>query len=146
MNTEFLNFIASLVLIIVSAKVAGYISTRLGQPSVLGELLAGLILGPTLIDVLHTWPVLRDDHTLQESIKLMAEMGVILLMFLAGIELELADLLRSGKVSALSGTLGVVVPLAAGWGTATAFGAAPGEAIFIGLALSATSVSTSIVA
>jgi Kef-type K+ transport system membrane component KefB len=131
------------VLIIVSAKTAGYLSNRLGQPSVLGELLAGLILGPTLLNVFHTWPVLMDDETLLESIRLMAELGVILLMFLAGLELDLSDLLRSGRTAAVSGTLGVVLPFFAGWATALFFGADNASAVFVGLALSATSVSIS---
>lgn len=143
MSREFLNFIFSLVLIIMAAKAAGYLSTLIGQPSVLGELLAGLILGPTVMDVFHTWPSLSDDHTLLETIKMMAELGVIMLMFLAGIELELSELLRSGRVSALSGVLGVIVPFGLGTGTALLFNAELSQAIFVGLALSATSVSIS---
>ncbi|MCP5097736.1 MAG: cation:proton antiporter, partial [Chloroflexi bacterium] len=126
-----------------AAKVSGYLSTRFGQPSVLGELLAGLILGPTLFDMLHTWSVFHGDEIIGEAIKFMAELGVILLMMLAGLELHLSELLKSGKVSAFSGTLGVVVPLGLGWGTARLFGVSSTEAIFIGLALSATSVSIS---
>ena len=141
--TEFLDFIAALVIIIVAAKASGYVSNRLGQPSVLGELLAGIILGPTLLDMLHTWPMFAQDEHLGESISLMAELGVLLLMMLAGLELELSELLRSGKASAIAGTLGVIVPLGLGYGTALAFGLASGEALFMGLALSATSVSIS---
>ncbi|MDJ0757025.1 MAG: cation:proton antiporter [Ardenticatenaceae bacterium] len=143
MSREFLNFIFSLVVIIMAAKGTGYITARLGQPSVLGELLAGLILGPTILDVFHTWPSLGDDHMLLETIKMMAEMGVILLMFLAGLELEISELLSSGRVSALAGVLGVVVPFVLGIGTALLFGGALDQAIFVGLALSATSVSIS---
>ena len=143
MSQEFLNFIAALVIIIVAAKTAGYLSNRIGQPSVLGELLAGLILGPTVLDFFHATPILGEDIHLLESIKLMAELGVVFLMFLAGLELDLSDLLRSGKTSALAGSLGVALPLALGWGTARLFGAGGSEALFIGLALSATSVSIS---
>lgn len=143
MSSEFLNFIFSLVLIIIAAKLAGFISTRLGQPSVLGELLAGLIMGPTILDLFHTVPFLAEDHTLLETIKMMAELGVILLMFLAGLELDLAELLRSGRISALSGTMGVILPFALGTGTALLFDAPLQQAVFVGLALSATSVSIS---
>ena len=143
MANEFLNFILALVVIIVAAKASGYLSTRLRQPSVLGELLAGLILGPTVLDMFHVWPVFSHDAHLPESITLLGEMGVLLLMMLAGLELHLPELIKSGKVSALAGTLGVLVPLGLGWGTAVLFGASDSGAIFIGLALAATSVSIS---
>jgi Kef-type K+ transport system membrane component KefB len=143
MEIEFLNFIAALSIIIVAAKAAGYVSVRLGQPAVLGELLAGIILGPTFLDMLHTWPVLAEDEHLGEVIEIMAEIGVLLLMMLAGLELDLTEMLRSGKAASLSGTLGVVVPLILGYLTAVAFGLSNNEALFMGLALSATSVSIS---
>jgi Kef-type K+ transport system membrane component KefB len=143
MSSEFLHFILALTIIIVVAKASGYISVRLGQPSVLGELLAGIILGPTLIDFLHSWLVFREDLHLGEEIALLAEIGVLLLMMLAGLELNLVDLVRSGKVAALSGTLGVVLPLGMGAGVALLFGIDLTAAVFIGLALSATSVSIS---
>lgn len=143
MTIEFLNFIAALAIIIVAAKASGYISTRLGQPAVLGELIAGIILGPTFLNMLGTWPVFEEDTHLGEVIELMAEIGVLLLMMLAGLELDLAEMLNSGKAASLSGTLGVVVPLILGFGTALAFGLNQTEALFMGLALSATSVSIS---
>ena len=143
MSHEFLNFVAALVIIIVAAKASGYLSTRLGQPAVLGELLAGIILGPTFLNMLGTWPMFGEDAHLPETIQMMAEIGVLLLMMLAGLELDIADLLDSGKASALSGTLGVVIPLVLGFGTALAFGLNQSEALFMGLALSATSVSIS---
>lgn len=143
MHEQFLNFILALVIVIVAAKLGGLVSTRLRQPSVLGELLAGLILGPTIFDMLHSWPMFAGDEHLGESIKFMAELGVILLMFLAGLELHLDDLVSSGKVAAFAGVLGVLVPFGLGYGTAMLFGVAGAEAILIGLALSATSVSIS---
>jgi Kef-type K+ transport system membrane component KefB len=143
MASDFLNFILALIVIIVAAKASGYISTRLRQPSVLGELLAGLILGPTVLDMFHVWPVFSQDAHLPETITLLAEMGVLLLMMLAGLELHLSELVKSGKVAALAGTLGVLVPLGLGWGTAVLFDAPTTGAIFIGLALAATSVSIS---
>lgn len=143
MTNEFLHFILAIAIIIVAAKAGGYISIRLGQPSVLGELIAGLILGPTVLNMLHAWPIFAGDEVLPESLTQMAEIGVILLMFLAGLELEIGELLRSGKVAALAGSLGVIIPLLMGAGTAFLFGSGTNEAIFIGLALSATSVSIS---
>ena len=142
MAHEFLDFILALVIVIIAAKLGGYISNRFRQPSVLGELLAGLILGPTILDMLHS-PLFQSPEILAESLTLLAELGVILLMLLAGLELHLDELLSSGKVAALAGVLGVVVPLGMGYGTALFFGAEETEALFIALTLSATSVSIS---
>lgn len=140
--SELLVFLLVAVIIIVAAKASGYASMRLGQPSVLGELLVGLVLGPTVLNLL-AWPLFAGDSHLTGSLTLFAEIGVLLLMFLAGLELELHELVKSGNVAALSGTLGVIVPLAGGFGLARLFGADTAEAAFIGLALSATSVSIS---
>ena len=139
--TEFLQLALALVILISAAKLGGYISLRLGQPSVLGELIAGLILGPSLLDTLHHTPF-TSQH-LDETIALMAEMGVLLLMFLAGLELHIQDLVKSGKVAALAGTLGVIVPVAMGFGLGRLFAMEPMPALFIGLVLAATSVSIS---
>jgi len=143
MSQEFLDFLIALVIVIFAAKMGGYISTRFRQPSVLGELLVGLILGPTILNMLFSWPLFHEPELLTEALTLMAELGVIMLMFLAGLELHLSELLGSGKVSALSGLLGVLVPLGLGYGTAVLFGVGSTEALFIALTLSATSVSIS---
>jgi Kef-type K+ transport system membrane component KefB len=103
-----------LIVIIVAAKAVVYLSLRLGQPSVLGELLVGLVLGPSVLNLLHL-PAFTDEH-LDEVIHELAELGVLLLMFIAGLDLHLKDLARSGKVAALAGTLGVVFPLTLGMG------------------------------
>lgn len=139
--TEFLQLALALVILIAAAKLGGYISLRLGQPSVLGELIAGLILGPSVLDLLHHTPF-TSQH-LDETIALMAEMGVLLLMFLAGLELHIKDLVKSGRVAALAGTLGVLFPVVMGFAVGRLFGMATLPAVFIGLVLAATSVSIS---
>ncbi len=139
--TPFLQFSLAMALLISAAKVGGYLSYRLGQPSVLGELLVGLLLGPTLVDILHI-PYFTDKH-LAEVITEMADLGVMLLMFLAGLELHFSDLLKTGKVAAFSGVLGVVFPLLLGTAVGQAFGMALADSIFVGLILAATSVSIS---
>lgn len=143
MNETFLELIFALALIISAAKICGYISIRLGQPSVLGELLAGIILGPTLLNMFGTLPAFSEETHVHETITELAELGVLFLMMLAGLELHLSELVRSGKVSALSGTMGVFIPIALGYGTAVLFGLESTDALFIGLALAATSVSIS---
>jgi Kef-type K+ transport system membrane component KefB len=143
MSHEFLDFLIALVIVISAAKLGGYISARFGQPSVLGELLVGIVLGPTILNILFSWPMFHEPELLSEALTLMAELGVIMLMFLAGLELHLPELLSSGRVSALAGILGVLVPLGLGYGTAILFDVDAAEALFIALTLSATSVSIS---
>jgi Kef-type K+ transport system membrane component KefB len=138
----FLQFIALLVIILVSAKLAGYYASKIGQPSVLGELLAGLILGPSLINIFQL-NFISDSHTLYELVKEVSELGVLFLMFLAGLELHIKDLARNTKVSAYVGILGVVFPVLLGWITGLLFGMESQQAIFLGLILGATSVSIS---
>ncbi len=137
----FLQFIIAIVIIIAAAKIGGYLSYRLGQPAVAGEVLAGLILGPSALDLLG-WSGFSDQH-LGESITHLAELGVLLLMFIAGLELHLSDLVESGKVAALTGSLGFAFSLGMGYLLATAFSFDPRQALFIGLLLAPTSVSIS---
>lgn len=139
--TPFLQFAIALAIIIAGAKLGGYLSLKLGQPSVMGELLVGIILGPSVIDLLHLAPF-TDKH-LGEAVAHIAELGVLLLMFIAGLDLHLSDLAKSGKVSALAGTLGVFLPLGMGYGLTSMFSFDFQEALFTGLILSATSVSIS---
>lgn len=137
----FLQLAMALAVLITAAKLGGYLSLKVGQPAVLGELLAGLILGPSLLDSLH-WTPFTNIH-LGETINCIAELGVLLLMFIAGLDLHLADLTKSGKTAALSGTMGVILPVAMGYGLGQAFSMGSLPAIFIGLILAATSVSIS---
>ncbi len=138
--TAFLQFAFLLSVLLLSAKIAGYVSIRLGQPSVLGELLVGVVLGPSLLNVLHL-PFL--DAEMAEFIAKLGEVGVLLLMFLAGMELHLGELTHNLRVSAFAGTLGVVVPVLLGWGIGPLFGMDQPSSIFLGLTLGATSVSIS---
>jgi Na+:H+ antiporter len=139
--TPFLQLAITLALFLAAAKLGGYLSYKIGQPSVLGELIVGIILGPSVLNFLGM-PFFTDQH-LPEVIQQISEIGVLLLMFLAGLELHLSDLLRSGKVAALAGILGVALPLALGAGTGLIFSMDMVSSIFIGLILSATSVSIS---
>jgi Kef-type K+ transport system membrane component KefB len=139
--SSFLQLVLALAVVIIAAKLGGYLSLKLGQPSVLGELIIGIIIGPSLLNFLH-WPLFTDEH-LGESIGHLAELGVLLLMFIAGLDLHLSDLAKSGKVSALAGTMGVIFPVGLGLGLGLAFSMEWLPALFIGLILAATSVSIS---
>ncbi len=141
MMTPFLQFAFILAVILLCAKSGSYLSTRLGQPSVLGELLVGLILGPSLVNLIHL-PIITEAH-IGEFVDDLGEIGVLILMFLAGLELHLDELARSTRVSALSGSLGVIVPVGSGWLFGRAIGLSNPEAMALGLTLGATSVSIS---
>jgi Kef-type K+ transport system membrane component KefB len=137
----FLQLAFLIAVILLAAKAAGYLSVQLGQPSVLGELLVGILLGPSLLDLLHL-PFIEGEK-LGETIKELGELGVLLLMFIAGLELHLNELTRNTKVSAFAGIMGVLTPVALGTGTGLLFGFEMESALFLGLTLGATSVSIS---
>ena len=94
--SSFLQLVLALTAIILCAKAASLISIRLGQPSVLGELLVGILLGPTLLDLTHL-PFVTNTHLTEVLIEL-GELGVLLLMFIAGLELHLSELARNPGV------------------------------------------------
>jgi Kef-type K+ transport system membrane component KefB len=104
--TTFLQLAFLLSIILLSAKLAGYLSVRLGQPSVLGELLVGILLGPSVVDLLHL-PFI--DPAVGHTIAELGELGVLLLMFIAGLELHLDELTRNTRVAAYRGFLRVLV-------------------------------------
>jgi Kef-type K+ transport system membrane component KefB len=139
--TPFLQLTIALAIIIAAAKAGGYLSYRLGQPSVLGELIVGILLGPSIINLFHL-PFFTYEH-LPETIRELAEFGVLFLMFIAGLELHLSDLAKSRKIAALAGTLGVLAPLGLGIGLGLLVSMDIPEATFLGLVLAATSVSIS---
>ncbi len=136
-----LQLLLELSILIAAAKLAGLLSSKLGQPAVLGEILAGLLLGPSLIN-LPALPFFTAPH-LAETVTEFAEIGVILLMFLAGLEVDLGQMRRSGRVVILAGLLGVALPWLMGLGVALPFRYPLVEALGIGLLLTATSVSIS---
>jgi len=139
--SPFLQLAFELVIILLAAKVAGFISVRLGQPSVLGELLVGVLLGPSLINILGLPFV--NSATLAGTISELSELGVLLLMFIAGLELHLGELTSHRKVSILASAGGLLLSVGLGWGAGRLFGMNNVAALLLGLALGATSVSIS---
>jgi Kef-type K+ transport system membrane component KefB len=150
--THLLQLLLVLALIVAAAKLSGAAANRIGQPAVFGEILAGLVLGPTVLNVLG-WPMFATvaaplhgpmPGPLLESLRDLAEIGVILLMFIAGLETDLLEMRRVGKVAFWSAFGGVVLPFIAGALTAVAFGLPLfWTGVFIGTILTATSVSIS---
>ena len=143
--SPFLQLVLALVIVITGAKAGGWLANRLRQPAVLGELLAGVLLGPSVFNLLN-WSVLvneHDPHLLTETVFQLAELGVVCLMFLAGLEIDPREMRRAGRVATLAGVSGVIVPLALGWLVALPFGYQGQAALFVGVILTATSVSIS---
>jgi Kef-type K+ transport system membrane component KefB len=139
--TPFLQLAFELVVILLAAKASGYISTRLGQPSVLGELLIGVLLGPSLINILGL-PFISSS-SLGVTISDLSELGVLLLMFIAGLELHLGELTSHRRVSLLASVGGLILSIGLGWGGGRLFGMTGNASLLLGLALGATSVSIS---
>ena len=139
--SPFLQLAFELVIILLAAKAAGYISTRLGQPSVLGELLIGVLLGPSLLNILGLPFV--NSTSLGTTISELSELGVLLLMFIAGLELHLGELAGHRRVSLLASVGGLLLSVGLGWVAGRLFGLKDSAAVLLGVALGATSVSIS---
>ncbi len=140
--TPVLHLAFELAIILLAAKAAGYISLRLRQPSVLGELLVGVILGPSLINILGL-PFIHNDANLSATIEDLSQLGVLLLMFIAGLDLHLGELMKNRRVSLLASLGGLLLSIGLGWAAGRAFGMSQTAAFLLGLALGATSVSIS---
>lgn len=138
---ERLQMLLLLGVIIIVSKLAATLSNRIGQPAVFGELLAGLILGPTALNMLG-WHVF-DAELLNVVVRDLAELGVIVLMFLAGLETDLDEMKRVGLAAFSGAAGGVVLPFGAGLLLSRAFGLPWRESVFVGTVLTATSVSIS---
>ncbi len=139
--SPFLQLAFELVVILLAAKAAGYLSMRLGQPSVLGELVAGVLLGPSLVNILGL-PFIHSP-SLGDTLNELSELGVLLLMFLAGLELHLSELAGNRKVSLLASFGGLCVSIGLGWAVGRLFGMGQVPALLLGIGLGATSVSIS---
>ncbi|KAF6634651.1 cation:proton antiporter [Paenibacillus sp. EKM208P] len=129
-----MQFILYLLLILLFTKVAGHLSVKLGQPAVLGKLIAGIVLGPAVLG----W--VQNDSLIHN----MSEIGVLLLMFIAGLETDLDQLRRNWKPAVAVAVGGIILPLICGFGVGEAFGFSVHEGWFLGIILSATSVSITV--
>lgn len=139
--SDFLQLLFVLIIILIAAKGSGYLAIKLGQPAVLGEIIVGILLGPSLLNLLHL-PFITNVH-LGDTIYELGELGVLLLMFLAGLELHLSEMTKNTKVAAYSGILGVLIPVSLGFLAGEVYGMDFDHAMFLGLTLGATSVSIS---
>lgn len=138
---EAVSICRDLAIIILFAKLFGLLARKFKAPQVVGEIVAGLIIGPSVLGFVEQTPVLIG----------MAEVGVILLMFMAGLETDLQDLIKTGPMAVVIACVGVFVPLCGGYLLYSAFyGFSPAgslefyKAVFIGVIMTATSVSITV--
>jgi Kef-type K+ transport system membrane component KefB len=142
-EAQFIETIIGIGILLFAAKLMAEIFLRLKLPIVLGELLAGMIVGPF---ALGQFFVLDGKQLLQinDEIKILGEMGAIVILFMAGLEMTPKEFLKGGKASFTVGTLGVVVPFFAGLMVFQFFGFEALESMLIATALTATSIAISI--
>lgn len=136
-----LPLLAALALVLTAAKFGGWLSGRLDQPVVLGKLLAGLVLGPSLLNVFEL-DYFQRAHVM-EALHEFGELGVIFLMFAAGLEIHISDFVKAGRPAVYAGILGVVLPIVLGTLITLPFGYDLNHAVFLGIVMAATSVSIS---
>ena len=131
----------NLAIIMLSAKFFGLVARKCKAPQVVGEIIAGLLIGPCLLNLVHT----------SDTIEIFAEIGVVLLMFTTGLGTNLKELLRAGPIATLIACVGVAVPLAGGtllyslfYGFSAVGSPEFYKALFIGTIMTATSVSITV--
>jgi Kef-type K+ transport system membrane component KefB len=124
------EILVQLFAVLLAAKIGDEIFKRLGQPTVVGEILGGVLVGPAVLGV----------YEVNAETSLFAEIGVVLLLFQVGVETRLGDLLRVGGTAASVGVLGVMLPLAGGIGLGALLGYPIEVSVFLAAALTATSV------
>ena len=133
------GYLIDLALILLSTKLLGLLTRKIQMPQVVGALLAGLILGPACLGWLHS----------TDFITSISELGVIVLMFSAGLETDIKELKKCGVASTVIALMGVILPLIGGWVVAYFFNKSGDpntllQNIFIGVILTATSVSITV--
>jgi Kef-type K+ transport system membrane component KefB len=127
------QLLLSLIVIYGSARLFGELAVRVGQSAVLGELLAGVLVGGSVLGWVEP----------TQTLKLMGDIGVMLLLFEIGLESDLQTFLKVGRSAASVAVIGVVMPFALGYGVAIAMNLTSLQAVFIGATMTATSVAVS---
>jgi Kef-type K+ transport system membrane component KefB len=124
------DVLLDLFLVLLAAKIGDEIFKRLRQPAIVGEILAGVLIGPAVLGVVVPG----------EPLEVFAELGVVFLLFWVGLETKIGDLKEVGRAAAQVGALGAALPLAGGIGLGLVAGESVDTSIFLGAALVATSV------
>ncbi len=127
---ESFRVLLTLFVMLIAAKVMAEIFERLGQPAVVGEIMAGIMIGPSVLGLVAP----------SEFTSLLAEIGIIFLLFTVGLETKPSAIFSVGGRALAVAVLGVILPFVAGWGLMRVLGYANVESMFVGTALVATSV------
>lgn len=141
-DTFVLETLLTLCLLLIAAKVGGEIAKYFKIASVVGELLAGVLLAPTLLGGIHVLGI--QLVTVNETVQVFAELGAILLLFLVGLESRFADFRKSGFAATIVAIGGVIVPFVLGYSLVILWGYPHDEALLVGAALTATSIAITV--
>ena len=133
MNMEIEHVFLNIVIILAAARILGEVFRRMKQPALVGEILAGMILGPTLFGILQT----------DKSFDVLSSIAVFFLMLLAGLEMDLREIKKAGKSAVAVSLIAFTVPFLVGSQVASLFGLSTVESLFMGLLLSITAVPVS---
>jgi Kef-type K+ transport system membrane component KefB len=123
------SVLTDLFIVLVAAKLGDEVFKRIGQPAIIGEILGGVLVGPSVLGLVEVGEVLR----------VFSELGVVFLLFWVGLETRISEMRAVGKVAGAVGSAGVVVPFLAGIGFGLALGESSETSVFLGAALAATS-------
>ena len=142
-EAHFIETIIGVGILLFAAKLMAELFLRLKLPIVLGELIAGMIVGPFALGGLQ---IIDGKQLLQinDEIKILGEMGAIVILFMAGLEMTPKEFLKGGKAALVVGTLGVVIPFFVGLTVFQLFGFDALQSMLIATALTATSIAISI--
>ena len=142
-EAHFIETIIGVGILLFAAKLMAELFLRLKLPIVLGELIAGMIVGPFALGGLQ---IIDGKQLLQinDEIKILGEMGAIVILFMAGLEMTPKEFLKGGKAAFVVGTLGVVIPFFVGLAVFQLFGFDALQSMLIATALTATSIAISI--
>jgi Kef-type K+ transport system membrane component KefB len=124
------SVLLDILIVLIAAKVAAEIAERVGFPPVVAEILAGVVIGPSVLDLVGQ----------EQTLQVLGEIGVILLLLQVGMEMDLGELGAVGRASVSVAVVGVVLPMLGGFGVSELFGYDAKTALFLGAALAATSV------
>ena len=130
--------VIALAIILAAAKLGGHLAAQVGQPAVLGELVAGVVLGNLDLAGISWFGSIERDPT----VDILARLGVVILLFEVGLESTVRDMLKVGLPSLLVAVLGVAVPFALGWGVGALL--LPERSVYVHAFLGATLTATSV--
>src|SRR5262245_62126833 len=123
------SVLTDLFVVLLAAKLGDEVFKRIGQPAIVGEILGGVLVGPSVLGLVEVGEVLR----------VFSELGVVFLLFWVGLETRLSEMREVGKTAVTVGTAGVVLPFLCGIGFGLALGESSETSVFLGAALAATS-------